>query len=987
MNKNPKLYDKNYYKLFEEFKSFASQFTPEWHFDENSNDFGVTLAKIFCDMQENTINKLNKSINNIYLEFLNIIGVSPMTRKPAQGFATIEASKNAITSCIKKGAKISSGKDLVFETDEDVFVIDTSIQTIFMTDFANKKIIKVFDGSVEDPVFTKFQLFNFDNFENLQFKALYISDNKMFDTEKLNLIFKFENKIIKKQENKILDFFLKSKWQIYDAKNKKWEDASKIEAIENNFINVKFDKKAGDFKLLDQKSKYLRVIPAESEEINLTDISYFAKFDNFNPTEFFAGDEEIEEKEFFPFRERYYIYDTFYIKCNELLNKPGANITLSTDINFLKIKTETKGIVKNYKMIMSDMDFAESEPSDINIESVVWEYFKGNAWASLKTENGSKFFSAKNQSKKRSMEFVCPDNLAETEVNSKNGFFIRAKIMKINNQFSNYANYIVPILKNVSISCNYNEPLKLNKIIVNKNLEWDNIIMPEEDNQVVNVFENDEKTPPAVYINISKPISFGILSVFFDIEEGIFKDKISYKWQFWGKAENNILKWQDLDIIDFTDNLSKSGLVKVFGTKNFEKLRLFGKTGYFIRILSISRTDKKINFPVIRDIKFNTIKIIQKESKPYEYFSVNGKEKNKICSLSSKDIFDVNVWVDELREISKDEQEKIKKFSPENIEIKSNKSDIEEKVWVKWQEVSNILSCGPKDRVYEVNTEKSQIIFGDGKHGKIPTEQFGESIRISYSITKGEKGNVDKNSIGEFESVFPSVISVYNSSPLFSGLDSEDIDHAAKRTFSEISRGGRIISTAGFEKAILFQNRNVFKVKCFPHIDKYGRENFGYLTVVVLPKVILNSYDKFLPIKKDIENFINNNAPFNFVNSKNLSIREVQYVEFYVNIAVTIKNLNDYQDVHSKINSRLKNFLNPISGGQTGIGFEIGKIPNERDIINTLNFIPGLNRIEKVNISTKIITEKGKQEILLSDAQKCIFAVPIPKDIDIEIHI
>ena len=104
---------------------------------------------------------------------------------------------------------------------------------------------------------------------------------------------------------------------------------------------------------------------------------------------------------------------------------------------------------------------------------------------------------------------------------------------------------------------------------------------------------------------------------------------------------------------------------------------------------------------------------------------------------------------------------------------------------------------------------------------------------------------------------------------------------------------------------------------------------------------------------------------------------------------MTIKNLNDYQDVHSKINSRLKNFLNPISGGQTGIGFEIGKIPNERDIINTLNFIPGLglNRIEKVNISTKIITEKGKQEILLSDAQKCIFAVPIPKDIDIEIHI
>ena len=472
-------------------------------------------------------------------------------------------------------------------------------------------------------------------------------------------------------------------------------------------------------------------MPEKSEKINLTDIFYSANFQNFVPDEFFSGEAEIEEKEFFPFRERYYVYDTFYIKFNELLNKPGANIILNSDINFVNIKLETKNIVRNYKMIMSDMDFAESEPSDISIESVVWEYWKGNAWTSLKAINGSKFFSPKNKSKKRSLEFICPENLSETEVISKSGFFIRAKITKINNQFSNYANYIVPYLKNINISCYYKEPVKLNNIIINKNLEWENLIIPEENNKIINIFENEEKTPRAIYINISKPISFGILSVFFDIEEGVFKEKVSYKWQFWGKSENNKCKWQDLDIIDFTENLNKSGLVKIFGVKNFELLKLFGKTGYFIRILNISGTDKNNNFPVIRDIKFNTVKIVQKESKPYEYFSISGKEKEKICNLSSKDIFDVNVWVDELREISKDEQEKIKKYSPENIEIKFNKSNIEEKVWIKWKEVSNILSYGPNDRVYQVNTEKSQVIFGDGKHGKIPTEQIGDRKKIN----------------------------------------------------------------------------------------------------------------------------------------------------------------------------------------------------------------------------------------------------------------
>jgi len=995
MNKNPKLCDKNYYQLFQEFKNFASQFTPEWRFDENSNDFGVTLAKIFCDMQENTINKLNKSINNIYLEFLNLIGVSPMPRVPAHGFATIEASKNSVTSCIKKGAKISSEKDLVFETDEDIFVIDTDIKNIFMTDFANKKIIQVLDNTnknPEDSKFSKFKLFDFDNFKNLQFKAMYISDDKIFDTQNLDLNFSFENKIAKKQEDKIRDFFAKCKWQVYNKKNKKWEDAIEIKINKNSFINIKFNQKADNIKILNQESRYIRIIPEKSEKINLTGISYFANFENFIPNEFFSGDSEIEEKEFFPFREKYYIYDTFYIKFNEFLNKPGANIILNSEINFLKIKTETKNISKNYKMIMSDMDFAESEPSDISIESVIWEYWTGSAWSLLQTENsGNKFFSSKNKSKQRLLEFICPDNLSETSVASKNGFFIRAKITKINNQFSNYANYIVPLLKNININCYYKKPLKLNKLIINKNLEWKNIIFNNNNNnnKIINIFEDEEKTPPAIYINFNKPISFGILSIFFDIEEGIFKNKISYKWQFWGKSENNICKWQDLDIIDFTENLSKSGLVKIFGVKNFELLKLFGKTGYFIRILNINYINKNINFPVIRDIKLNTVKIIQKESKPYEYFSVTGKEKNKICNLSSKNIFDVNVWVDELREISKSEQEKIIKYSPENIEIKFNRSNtnIEENIWIKWQEVSNILNYGPNDRVYQVNIENSQVIFGDGKHGKIPTEQIGESIRINYSITKGEAGNISKNSIGEFESVFPSVVKIYNSNPLFGGLDSETINHAAQRTFSEISRGNRIISAFGFEKAIIFQNRNIFKVKCFSHINKYGEESFGHLTVVILPKIILNNYEKFLPIKKDIEDFIKKNAPLNFIHSNNLSIREVQYVEFYVNISVTIKNLNDYQDVHSKINSRLKNFLNPISGGHTGTGFEIGKIPNNRDIINNLNFIPGLNRIEKINISTKIITEKGKKEILLSDAQKLIFAVPVPKEINIEIHI
>ena len=172
MKKLPKLCDKNYDEIFENFKFLSSQFTPEWKFSKD--DFGLTFAKIFCEMQENTINKLNYSMRNIYLTFLKMIDVSPKPRFPAQGMITIEAAKNSIPSCIRKGAKIDSDGDTVFETTEDVYVMENKIENIFMASDSNDKIVKVFEREDEDTKFKKFKLFDFSKFENLQSKMMFL---------------------------------------------------------------------------------------------------------------------------------------------------------------------------------------------------------------------------------------------------------------------------------------------------------------------------------------------------------------------------------------------------------------------------------------------------------------------------------------------------------------------------------------------------------------------------------------------------------------------------------------------------------------------------------------------------------------------------------------------------------------------------------------------------------------------------------------------
>ena len=56
MSNIPKLDSRDYKDLLGNVKKLAHEYTPEWNFDENSSDLGVTFSKVFCKMMENITN-------------------------------------------------------------------------------------------------------------------------------------------------------------------------------------------------------------------------------------------------------------------------------------------------------------------------------------------------------------------------------------------------------------------------------------------------------------------------------------------------------------------------------------------------------------------------------------------------------------------------------------------------------------------------------------------------------------------------------------------------------------------------------------------------------------------------------------------------------------------------------------------------------------------------------------------------------------------
>lgn len=986
MSNLPKLCEDDFKLLVRKFSSLASGYTPEWRFDASDNDFGVTFGRIFCDMHEDTVERLNKSVNNIYLTLLELVGVELLPCTPSKCMAFIKAAKNSKPHVIKKGSKITSSGDsydVLFETDYDFFVLDNDINNIFMSSKNTERLVKVFNFNQR---FKEFQIFNFDSFENLQKRYIYIYDENLFDVCGSHIHFRFKNKFSPNNEKKMFNSLCDALWEFFDGKN--WIKISELEKSNDCSIKVKFDKRPMKCRVSGLNSIYIRISVSDCD-IHLSDISYRTDEISIVPDQLFSNDEIVDQSSsFLPFNEKFYLYDTFAIKCDEAFNKPGAKISVSVDMSFISVNSEYKNYVINYKMIMSDVDFAESEPIDVNIEKVVWEYSKDDSWIPLKvlTKDADKFFCSNLGSGVKVLEFMCPPDVSSRSFLSSSGLFIRARIVKISNQYSNYFNYMSPSCKDMKIEYLYESPHKCNEIISYSNLEYKKIDMISGEKEEIDIFNARENSDFSIYLNLKNPILDGILNIFFNLKDDINQSGVLLRWEYWAKGKNNVFAWKTLRIVDYTGGFSKSGTVRVLGAKDFAKANLFGESGYFIKISLIG--DEKIvkYFPIISDIKLNSVEVTQKETSNFEYFFANEYEKNKICSISAKrgDVFDLDVWVDEKESISSDECSKFISQNPEDIEIEKNSDNTIKKVWIRWNRVNNLLAAKPFSRAYEFDNKSQKIRFGDGKHGKFPSEVYGRNIRIKYCTSEGENGNIDEMSINGFSSNFSYVSSVYNSERAYGGTNIESLEHASERTFAQIATGNRLVSKEGFERGILFNDRRIFRVKCFSHIDKYENENEGCITIVVLPKDYMRGLKNFSIIRKNVINFIDKNAPIGISNSNRIFVSEASYVKFSFGISVLIDDYRNYQSVYDKICSNIKKFLDPIRGGESGNGFQIGSLPSKSDILNKIRFVEG-GCVQQFEIFTKVLTEYGEKEILLDDANKLKFTIPVFEAIDLDI--
>lgn len=987
-----------------EVKNLAGQYTPEWNFDLVSSDVGIVFSKVFCNMIESTLGKYNKMAYNYYLEFLNTLGIKLRPASPSSGMIIVKATDASDGAYIEKGSSIfadSRGSEgtIIYETLDSLFAVDTRINAIFFTDGEKDTITCVYNFNEEDEkhdALKPFRIFDSMSYDNLQEHEIYFEDNIVFNSRKSDITFIFKNRVSAAREKELPEIFSdvnNVSWQYYNGS--KWIDVDEFGKLENG-VRIKFNARTQLYKLDGKKSRYIRCKMKKllRDDITVTSIVYKSSGDKIGADLMFCDDTQTSKKDIFPFGERYTMYNTFSISSEEVFTKKGATIEINAEIQFVKIAMEqdTNLVKKQYKYIMSDMDFADLEPSDIRIQGVVWEYWNGLGWAKLiSTDESKEFFTfSDNRETSRTFTFICPDDIEKITVGSHEGNFVRARISSVNNQFDVYANYITPYIHDIHLKYSYPEKGHVCKeVTVKSNIN----------KYKVDVFNNESAVlmkkilceHPAMYLCLSRPLTEGTIRMFINLEEGIHRYTPPMKWEYCANDSMGDFKWSHIDVMDLTGDFSHSETVTMIGRNDFYKLRLFDKEGYFIRIINPDdkyRNDTNIESrPVISNIKFNAVRIVQRDTHMPEYFSIGKNEENKLCKLSYPNASKVTVWVNEIGKISTSEQDKYVNYPDNDAQPEYDELGTLEKLWIKWKPVSSLVCAGVSDRVYEIDYSKSEILFGNGRNGKIPPDQYSESIRIDYSVCNGSKGNMERHKVRGFVENIENVDSVDNPSPIMGGVDMETIDRAASRMFSQISGGNRLVSLTDFENSICFNDRNIYKVRCVPHFDESSKQCIGITSIAVLPVDYMQGYEKFQGIKNRIWDFIDEKAPATISKSSKIRIFEVEYVEVSIGIDIVIKDFNSYQGVYKGVRDRLEEFLNPVTGNFSGLGWDIGEFPRKEFIYNYIKVVKGIKWIKKINIFTKTVTSGSKKDVDFEQVRMNKFVVPVFGEPEINISV
>jgi hypothetical protein len=414
-------------------------------------------------------------------------------------------------------------------------------------------------------------------------------------------------------------------------------------------------------------------------------------------------------------------------------------------------------------------------------------------------------------------------------------------------------------------------------------------------------------------------------------------------WEYWNGAA-----WTKWIVLDDTQGIRRSGLIRFLGPSDFALGRQFGRSRYWLRM----RQDDPEFLPGFSHVLLNTTMAVQGATIANEILGASNETPGQqFRTIQAPVLTGQKLEVREPLQPSWQERAQIEADEGEDAIAQVAEPTGGDAFWVCWTEVPNFYGSGPRDRHYLLDRMIGELTFGDGTNGMVPPALPG-NMRISYRAGGGSAGNKPAGAIAQLKSAIPYVQKASNSEASSGGTDPEPYSALLDRGPLDIRHGGRAVTREDFENLATLASREVARAKCVPLFDLAQDPNAtsrrpGMVSLIVVPR----STDVRPRPSQDLFDRVRSYLDAHRHLTAALVLAVPEYVRVDVDCEIAVSEIETAGEVAQAAKMALECYLHPVTGGGDGAGWDFGREPQRSDFFGLLESIAGVSHVRELRVS------------------------------------
>ncbi|MDQ1255024.1 MAG: putative baseplate assembly protein [Euryarchaeota archaeon] len=723
---------------------------------------------------------------------------------------------------------------------------------------------------------------------------------------------------------------------------------------------------------------------------------------------------ENEEKVIQPFGSKPFLYDTFYIACSEAFSRQGSEVRMDFYLKLGRTASEKKPVLsweywsgESWLSLRKFMDFSsnfyekkerknrsQKESFDLELENFLINNIKkkeekkeeesyGIMPVSSSKENENKeeadedLFLVDVVIKIREMPPMAPGS-----INGEENYWIRVRLIEgifgkecvvLEKESITFFSKIIhiiypayeiipekfypPEIGNLILSYSNKNGREPDYLVSKNNLTFENKREDLKRAGSFNPFETVSEPLPALYLGFTSKLMKGPMSLFIKLEESFVDPEttVKFEWQYLAAPEKEISgEWRELQVIDETGGLAKSGILEFSAPGEMKILQCYGSKSplYWIRLLFT----KGKRTPHISGFYPNCVWALQAKTIQDEILGSGLGEAGQELELRNRPVVGAEVWVNELAWISEGEKQALlNKNKGQDVKTKKDSNGRFSEFWVRWENVEDFGSSDGKSRHYLLDRTSGKICFGDGARGMVLPLGMN-NIKASYRTGGGEAGNLEAFSITKLYSDLKNVDAVYNVVASEGGERTESLEELITRAPATFKHRGRAVSEEDIIQLTKEASQKVAKVKVLSGSDGDGKRVPGRITVIIVPDLQEPKPVPSAEILQIVEADLEKRTP----NIGKLKVVGPIYCPVNVRAELSTKNLEAISEIETRVKRRVEEFLHPLTGGKKGEGWDFGQKPSKSDFYSLLSDVSEVSYVKDLDINFE--AENGAPE-------------------------